>query len=417
MSLAHQPHQVNPSSTSGFSLHIGSIGKGKSCPRELRCPGHEIVPFIATYYDLEDGGRKSQSPWVGTVDLEDHYYSKYSSDIPKVDLGKRKEKPVPPLYPGYRVAPVGQLQLVINPPDPAVKVFFLPYDLRDVPSGGRLLARERIFVQPRSVDPNLGSSPTSARLNTASREKLRYSVQLQFVCIPRPDSIVPPRESSTTRRTRDQKAQSQLSASVTESSSPVNDYYLARAIKVIFTSTPAEKDEMERSERTDEIIGATDPTGYRGRTPTSSPIQSINTLSRSTPTRDDWDTVCKKWHARRAVEMATFEMEPVQSDLPRSVTPISLLSSQVLSPPTHSTALPSDSISPLFTPLPILHAPVPTFTEKNGLRSSSPQPPSVRTPPIVRYPSRQKLRRGSGSLDERELSEKLRNIRLSNESS
>ncbi|EIW73530.1 hypothetical protein TREMEDRAFT_56224, partial [Tremella mesenterica DSM 1558] len=57
MSLA-QPHSPD----GGFTLHIGSLGKGRSCPPDLRGPEHIKIPFSATYYDLEEKGRGT--PWV-----------------------------------------------------------------------------------------------------------------------------------------------------------------------------------------------------------------------------------------------------------------------------------------------------------------------------------------------------------------
>lgn len=439
MSHAHKPHSVTPSPTTGFALHIGAVGRGRSCPRELRCPPHEVVPFAATYYDLEDGGRKSQTPWVGSVDLEEHYYSRYTSDTipvswPKNQEGTGQVNPPhiasPPAYPGYRVAPVGQIQTLIKTPDSAVKVFLLPYDLRFLRPGGRLLARERTFVSSASTSPDLGgSSPSSIRSDTSPREKLRCSIQLHFICIPRSQPIKPTRDSSTTRRSRHRQdirscavdeavdATSQLQSS--------SDYYLARTIKVIFTSTPLGTSEVERTERTDEVVQPTEDVSEglkRGRTPSfSSPVLSVGSLRTSAAVvRDDWDVVCRKWHARREVEAVTFEAEPLVGDVPsrNSSPPVSLLSSQVLSPPARDAQLPveaSSSPMPMLAPLPLLPTAPSALVGKSGVRTASPQPPSIRTPPLGRYPPRQKLRRGSGSLDERELSERLRGMKTSHE--
>lgn len=423
MSHAHAPHSVAPSSTSGFSLHLGALGKGRSCPPELRCPPHEIFPFSATYYDLEDGGRKSSTPWVGNIDLENHYYIKYTSDQGShVHYHGNELPPAPPNFPGYRVAPIGQLQILIKTPDSAVKVFLVPYDLRSLAVGARMLTRERTYVVTDSStsDINLSSpSPSSIRSDMGVREKLRYSVQLQFTCIPRPHPIAPSRSSSTTRRLRSQGEAGDIQQILEEDAAKggKKDYYLSKHIRVIFTSTSPESDETTRTERNDEIVPpSTDiwGIGKTGNTPISSPRMSFSS-PRSAPRRDDWETVRLKWHARREVE--AFERDTDLFDRPdihqiRPATPpVSLLSSQVLSPPGVSTSLPPDSIPAIRSPLPTLPGMKSLVIDTSG-RVSPSQPPSIKTPPPHRYPTRQKLRRGSGSLDERELSEKLRHLKV-----
>lgn len=425
MSHAHKPHSVSPTPNNGFSIHLGALGKGKSCPPELRCPCHEILPLAATYYDLEDGGRKSQTPWVGTVDLEEHYYEKYGAD--NADDGVSKGPSTPPEYPGYRVAPVGQLQILVRTPTSAVKVFLVPYDLRCLEPGGRLLARERTYVQASpstaaSTSTPGPSSPSSLKLAGGAKEKLRYSFQLQFICLPKQRAAVPARESSTTRRPRQRDVhpstgEPDTSAKRMKPSATVgmsNDYYVSRQIKVIFTSTPPEKEEEVRTERTDETVLPSTEASLdiaRGRTPSSS-FTSTSFLGPSSPMgqREDWEVVRRKWFARREVEAASLasllDLTPADQLRP-STPPVSLLSSQVLSPP--STRTRPSSPSRTESPLPML-APLALLPLKSGRLSPSPQSPSIKTPPPFRYPSRQRLRRGSGSLDERELSERLRGM-------
>ena len=419
MSHAHKPHSVSPTPNNGFSIQLGALGKGKSCPPELRCPGHEILPLAATYYDLEDEGRKSQTPWVGTVDLEEHYYGKYSTDHP--DDGGKKGPAVPPEYPGYRVAPVGQLQILIKTPKSAIKVFLVPYDLRTLAPGGRLLARERTYVQtpPTSSAPTpVSSSPFSSKTMGGTKEKLRYSFQLQFICLPRQHIAVPARESSTTRRPRHRDVHSpsehdipvkRMKNSTTLVSS--NDYYVSRQVKVIFTSTPPEKEEVLRTERTDEVVlplTLMTQGSHRGRTP-SSPLLSMSFTGSSMNHREEWEVVRRKWLARREVEAASSSvLDTTPADFVRpSTPPVSLLSSQVISPPSIRTR--PSSPSQVGSPLPML-APLALLPLKSGRISPAPRSPSIKTPPPFRYPSRQRLRRGSGSLDERELSERLRGL-------
>jgi len=420
MSHAHKPHSLSCTPNNGFSVHLGALGKGRSCPPELRCPGHEILPLAATYYDLEDGGRKSQTPWVGTVDLEQHYYGKYTTD--HSDDAALQVSLAPPDYPGYRVAPVGQLQILVKTPKSAIKVFLVPYDLRSLAPGGRLLARERTYVQASAASTAASSSasPTSIKPAGGTKEKLRYSFQLQFICLPRQHAAVPSRESSTTRRPRHRDAPSpgeEVTSAKRVKYSPAvlsnNDYYVSRQIKVIFTSTPPEKDEVVRTERTDEVVLPSTQAGgvLRGRTPTSSPAHSMSYLGTSSPMshKEDWEVVRRKWLARREVEAASLDLPldtiPTEQLRP-STPPVSLLSSQVISPPNTRTRPSSPSPA---SPLPLL-APLALMPLKSGRISPSLQSPSVKTPPPFRYPSRQRLRRGSGSLDERELSERLREM-------
>ena len=301
MSHAHAPHSVPSNSTSGFALHLGALGKGKSCLPELRCPQHLVVPFAATYYDLEDpsghtGQRTgaAQTPWVGTVDLEKHYFDSYSSALSLDD-------PSPPSYPGYRVAPLGQLQILIKTPTQAIKVFLVPYDLRTLPIRGRLLARERTYVQ----------SPAGN-----GRESLRYAFQLQFTCLPAAESLTRPiRDSSTTRRRKggmgsDSSTSSRCPTPTISYRQPRpgksdlggKAFYVSKSVKVVFTSSVSEGDEVIRTERTDEVVLPSEETeGTRGRVVGFSP----GSMGRRA---DDWELVRRKWSARKEVEQAQLAL-------------------------------------------------------------------------------------------------------------
>lgn len=188
-----------------------AIGK---CDPEIRAPKALTLPFTAQCYDLGE----RQSPWVGDVDIERHFFEKYaaaqscpspspSGYSPSTDFNSE----LPPSYPGYRVPPVGQLQLLIKTPKAAVKAFIVSYDLTAVPVGGRLLARERTYV----------SRPSSTSPNAPRAESLRFAVQLQFVC---------------TRQ--DRKRQ----------------YHLSRSVKLVFAAGPGWDDGEQRVERHDEVV-------------------------------------------------------------------------------------------------------------------------------------------------------------------
>ena len=329
MSHAHAPHSLPSTSTSGFSLSLGALGKGKSCPPELRCPEHETIPFKATYYDMEGSSSgAAQTPWVGTVDLEEHYFSAYSlphlersQDISIAQSSKSGSTASPPRYPGYRVAPVGQLQLLIKTPSSAVKVFLVPYDLRDLPVGGRKLVRERTFVDTPSSTP----APSSSQ-GSPARAALRYSYQLQFICLPNQGVEMPrrrTRESSTTRKVRrgEQPRSTDFVSSSSSASSPSRiplesrskSYYLSRSIKVIFTSSPPESHEIARTERADEVILPSDEWSHsgekRGRVVSLSP----GSFGR----RDDWGVVRQKWLARKEVAERLEESNDTPSKPPK----------------------------------------------------------------------------------------------------
>jgi hypothetical protein len=196
-----------------------------------------------------------------------------------------------------------------------------------------------------------------------------------------------------------------------------HDYYVSRQIKLIFTSTAPEKEQQMRTERTDEVVlppMSSSDGMKRGRTPKSSPLLSTSLIGSSSPIphREEWQVVRKKWFARREVEAASFDIPldttPAENLRP-STPPVSLLSSQVISPPNARTR--PSSPAGIGSPLPML-APLALLPLKSGRISPSPRSPSVKTPPPFRYPSRQRLRRGSGSLDERELSERLRGMEV-----
>lgn len=393
MSHAHAPHSLPSTSTSGFTLHLGALGKGKSCPAELRCPRHLIVPFSATYYDLEDpnsstgtASRKgaAQTPWVGTVDLEKHYFDSYSKSSPVPN-----DHPPPP-HPGYLVAPVGQLQVLVRTPTQALKVFLVPYDLRNLPVGGRLLARERTYVQSTSGN---------------GRESLRYAFQLQFTCAAHTDvQEKKVRDSSTTRRRKGASESGSASTASSRCPTPTlpglplpgvdtyrgKAFYVSKSLKVVFTSSPPEKDELQRTERTDELVLPSEELeGTRGRVIGFSP----GSLGRR---MDDWEMVRRKWMARKEVEEA-------------QLAPLLFLSNSINSPSPLTSPTKPISPLPILSPLPRL----PTILARSPARPSTPirtappQLPSVKTPNAQRY-HRQGSRRGSGSMEERELSEKLR---------
>jgi hypothetical protein len=254
---AHAPHSVPT-----FALRIKAVGVGcpASTPAGVRAPLALEVPFKATYYDLADG---FNTPWVADVDLDAWFAAAYGDEEPSTPTTVptpttpvaatpastspfartpstpgspplASTLPPPPHYPGYRVPPVGQLQILVKTPTAAIKAFVVPYDLRALPVGGRLLIRERTYVgcvasnSSSSAAPNspTPASPTiSPRVPDSPRETLRYAVQLQFACTP-----PPPEEDGE------------------------QAYYLARTIKLVFAQRPPERTDTVRDERADEVV-------------------------------------------------------------------------------------------------------------------------------------------------------------------
>ncbi|KAG0090858.1 hypothetical protein BGZ93_009114 [Podila epicladia] len=73
---------------------------------------------------------------------------------------------------GMRIPLRGQVQVVIkNPNKTAVKVFLVPYDFSDMPSGTKTFLRQKHY----STGPGMG--PSSGQGGT-----LRYAIHLQFCC-------------------------------------------------------------------------------------------------------------------------------------------------------------------------------------------------------------------------------------------
>ena len=442
MSHAHQPH----SSSSTFSIHIKAVGQGKRCPPELRCPKPLDLPFAATYYDLEDPGipgrcGANQTPWVGNVDLEQHYYDQYAS-MSTTSPSTVEEMMDPPDHPGYPVAPVGQLQMVVKTPTSALKAFLVPYDLRALPVGGRLLARERTYghtTSPSNLSsPNPDHSATSPGTNTSGsdqKKSLRYAYQLQFVCLPVPSSSSS-RSHTTSTRTRDSSTNRHTSSTASTSGFPSSRdgiesekaYYLSKTIKVIFTANPPEFNESLRTERTDEIVPAStgikvSPDGVNVKQRRRSSVFGTSTSSPGR-TMEDWELVRLKWLARRDMteihrsdtsvngSASVAQQHPgesastLQDQDPKSGRMTTGSDSAEIGKELESTPIPTPIQTAFLPPLkPPVRASTPTPVPQPFNLPNAPQ--MVKPPQSPRFTRRQ-LRRTS--MEERELSEKLRKM-------
>ncbi|WVW84605.1 hypothetical protein I302_106639 [Kwoniella bestiolae CBS 10118] len=451
MSSAHAPHQLS----NEFSLSLVSIGKGKSCPPQLRFPGAVEVPFSAVYYDLEDPevaapdctrGKAMQSPWTGGVDLEKYYYDSFSNwknndgldgialNVSTPSRSTRQYEP--PSFPGYQVSPVGQLQILIKSSDSPVKVFLIPYDLRRIPIGGRLLVREKTYCK---------AGHGMAEDGDGEKGILKYAIQLQFVCIP----------SITPLNTRQRHA---TSLPPTPShTQEARSYYVSKSMKVVFVSTPPGSRETMEVERADEIVEpppltATEDVSGTKRRRRSSLAFSPGSLGK---TSEEWEMVRMKWFARREMEGAqdgnngmrdrgdgkaskrdsNLDLD-VGVERPRmdrkpslisttSPTPTPISSNISLSIGTAPVHLPVDMPRSSLSPIPIL-SPLPIRSTSNiqtqRSRPSTPISPrpisphvNGRGPALIWSPTGQRRMRREDGLEEVELSERLRKMGMGEE--
>ncbi|KAK9449818.1 uncharacterized protein V1518DRAFT_414739 [Limtongia smithiae] len=207
-----------------FLARIGVLGTGATCPPRLRCPRHISLEFAAVYYDWQgmvsvqqqqqqagpaglgiggstvaSAGASSvsatavpgdSSPYVGVLDLEG-YYSTFANKKQQQKQAQTSNSAVTspssssslaplPSTPttttlGYRIPEQGQIQIVIsNPHRTAIKLYLVPYDLRDMPAGTRTFIRQKIFVAD--------DTSSVAAANKSAKGSLRQAVHLEVVC-------------------------------------------------------------------------------------------------------------------------------------------------------------------------------------------------------------------------------------------
>lgn len=376
-----QSHSVQSTPQSGFSLHISAVGKGKTCPAHLRSPAALHVPLSATYYDLPSGidgpgaSGSTQTPWVGHVDLERRYFDEYSIyDSP----GAGPSRP-PPIHPGLEIAPFGQLQILVKSACAPVKVFIVPYDLRRIPLGGRLLIRERTVVE--------------AAGDKGSRTFLRYAIQLRLSAIRNP---APMDDTSGPATTRARSVTPALD-DPTEAQRPL--YFLSRSLKVIFAAHPPESSETTRTDRHDEVV-----------------LPSPGRKEDQSGANREWEMLRQKWIARRDLQHASSHPPTTATALPFSVgAPISIASKRDASPPRfEKSPIPQRTVLPHIPLLePIQSADASRVPSRSATPVAGLAVPDL--PLVARDRSRggRKQRQGSSSREDKELSEKLRALGLS----
>ncbi|KAL7266355.1 hypothetical protein RUND412_011100 [Rhizina undulata] len=159
---------TTPSKPLNFVAQIGVLGLGK-CKPSLRCPTHVTLPFPAYFYSV--GDYDSPSPYVGQIDLD--------SALGGEKL-KASKKPAG-VGGSYRIPQHGQLQIVIkNPNKTAVKLFLVPYDLRDMEPGTKTMIRQKIYSTGNALLSDIGASIGIKK--EKEKDALRYLIHLHICC-------------------------------------------------------------------------------------------------------------------------------------------------------------------------------------------------------------------------------------------
>lgn len=155
---------TTPSRPLMFVAKIGVLGMGK-CKPALKCPTHVTIPFPAYFYSV--GDYDSPSPYVGQIDLE--------------ALAEKSNKKFP--YGGYRIPQQGQLQIIIkNPNKTAVKLFLVPYDLRDMEPGSKTFIRQKSYAPGNAFLDEIIPATEKRKVRSRDRESLRYLIHLHICC-------------------------------------------------------------------------------------------------------------------------------------------------------------------------------------------------------------------------------------------
>ncbi|KAK9324579.1 hypothetical protein V1517DRAFT_316846 [Lipomyces orientalis] len=160
-----------------FLARVGVLGTGENCPPKLKCPRHLSLEFEAVYYDwqLSHAYGARGTPYVGMLDVEEYYTSQAIKEGAKESTvagnnkkHHHKKHSKPSAFLGYRIPQQGQIQIVIsNPHRTAIKLFLIPYNLREMPVGSRTFLRQKTVVMDEG---------------TGSKGSLRQAVHLHVVC-------------------------------------------------------------------------------------------------------------------------------------------------------------------------------------------------------------------------------------------
>ncbi|KAI8610902.1 hypothetical protein BC830DRAFT_1143695 [Chytriomyces sp. MP71] len=137
---------------------------------------------VGSTIGLDDG---VISPYVGNVDVEGLGGLIWDINDFDGEMEVRKN-----WIGGYRVPAKGQLQIIIkNAADTAVKVYLIPYDLRDMPPNSKTFLRQKTYMisKPPSANPTPVTS-ISRRGSVTSptvhppKDRLRDAIHIHFQC-------------------------------------------------------------------------------------------------------------------------------------------------------------------------------------------------------------------------------------------
>ncbi|KAK5823207.1 chromosome segregation during meiosis-domain-containing protein, partial [Linnemannia elongata] len=148
-----------PSKPLIFTAQIGVLANHdyKDCPPKLRCPKHVQLDLTRAVPTAQDD---PILPYVGNLDLDSGF------------RGARRFARMPG---GMRIPLRGQVQVMIkNPNKTVVKVFLVPYDFTDMPSGTKTFLRQKYY------STGAGMGPVSSTVSSSGT--LRYAIHLQFCC-------------------------------------------------------------------------------------------------------------------------------------------------------------------------------------------------------------------------------------------
>lgn len=269
---------TTPSRPFPFRADLGVLGQ-----LDGETPRHLLLDFEARYYALPQGNNNAPShhsssrafstsastasspmvsppvpspasnlasaPYVASIDIEAYYHTQlehtqhtllnHDADIEQT---LSPLPAIPPLFPGYEIPSHGHIQLLVKNPhlNTPVKLFLVPYDLRDMPRGTKTFIRQKVCVE------SAGNSPTPAARKRHSiggatpspnpKETLQHVVHMHFVALSDDDlKVKSARGPSQTTK-----------ASIASPPSPVR-YFLHKSVRLVFSPTPTDKEQTVRT--------------------------------------------------------------------------------------------------------------------------------------------------------------------------
>jgi hypothetical protein len=152
-----------------------------------------LSPFSQSHHLQHAYDPNIGTPYVGTVDLNwglgalnGFGYADNATDdiVSPTSLPKHRSPTDPPG--AFRIPAKGQLQILIrNPSKTVVKVFLVPYDLRQMPCWSRTVIRQKSYIVGEDVaEDSMVDDSASQR----GQGTLRFAIHLQFLCLPSPSN-------------------------------------------------------------------------------------------------------------------------------------------------------------------------------------------------------------------------------------